>query len=150
MSAYFSKSELEPSQALLPVCRELRSISLNTREAMHKLASTYSTSRQIFLREAVYYSLPELWLRNCFPRTAFDSTSIPSKCIRICKSMEAIENLKSTDIFKRNMVDRYIGRSNRQYKNGMYDIVGHMCVAMFAAPYYLDYENKDENDSQMF
>ena len=46
------------------------------------------------------------------------------------------------------MVDWYIGRSNRQYKNGMYGIVGHTCVAIFVAPFYLGYENKDENDSQ--
>ena len=30
----------------------------------------------------------------------------------------------------------------------MYGIVGHTCVAIFVAPFYLGYENKDENDSQ--
>ena len=128
MPSCFLKLELETSQSLLQECHELRSMSLNTREAVHKLASSYSISRQVFLREALYYSLPELWLRNCFPRTVFGITTIPSKCIQIFKSMEAIENPQSTDIFKGNLVDRYIGSSKRQYKNGMYGIAGHTCV----------------------
>ena len=94
--------------------------------------------------------LPELWLRKCFPRKVSVNTSIPSLRIRICKSVEEIEKLDpdSTDIFKRNMVERYIDRSISQYKEGMYGIVDHICFAIFLAHYYLDYENKDENDSQ--
>ena len=39
--------------------------------------------------------------------------------------MEEIEELDpdSTDVFKQNMVDRYIDEQNSQYKNGMYSIV---------------------------
>ena len=44
------------------------------------------------------------------------------------------------------MVDRYIDRSNSQYKNWIYGIVDHICCRIFVANYYLDYENKDEND----
>ena len=64
--------------------------------------------------------------------------------------MEEIEELNpdSTAIFKRNMVDRYIDRPKSQYKNGMYGIVDHICFAIFVAHYYLDYENKNQNDSQ--
>ena len=29
----------------------------------------------------------------------------------------------------------------------MYGIVYHICFTIFVANYYLDYENKDENDS---
>ena len=43
MSAYFSKSEWETSQALLKVCCEIKSTNLNARDAMHKLASSYSS-----------------------------------------------------------------------------------------------------------
>ena len=79
-------------------------MSLNTREAMHKLASSYSNSRQVSLQEAVYYSLPELWLRKCFPKTVFVNTNMTAERIRICKSVEDIEELDpdSTDIFRRN------------------------------------------------
>ena len=37
MSAYFSKSELETSQALLQACSEIRSMNLHARKDMHKL-----------------------------------------------------------------------------------------------------------------
>ena len=64
--------------------------------------------------------------------------------------MEETEELDpdSTDIFKRNMVDRYIDRPNSQYKNGMHGVVDHICFAIFVALYYLDYENNNKNDSQ--
>ena len=38
ISAYFSKSESETSQTLLQACSEVKSMMLNVREAMHKLA----------------------------------------------------------------------------------------------------------------
>ena len=102
MSAYFSKPESETSQALLQACSEIRSMNLQARESMHKLANFYSSSKQVFLQEVVYYSLPELWLRKCFPRTVIVNASIPLECIRICKSLEGIEefNRDSTDILK--------------------------------------------------
>ena len=125
-------------------------MNLDARDAMRKLASSYSISRQISFQEGVYYSLPELWLRICFPRTVFVKTSVPSELVWICKSLEEIEELNAdcTDIFKQNMVGRYIDRPNSQYKNGMYGIVDLICFAIFVAHYYLDYENKDDNDSQ--
>ena len=73
-----------------------------------------------------------------------------SERIEICNSVEEIEELHtdSTYIFKQNMVDRYIDRPNSQYKNGMHDIVDHICFAIFLAYCFLDYENKDENIRQ--
>ena len=65
MSAYFSKSELETSQALLQACSEIRLMNLHARETMYKLLSSYSSSRQASLQEAVHYSLPEHWPRKC-------------------------------------------------------------------------------------
>ena len=94
----------------------------------------------------VPHSLPEFWLKNCFPRAVFVNTSIPSERIRVCKSVEKIEELEpdSTDNFKRSMVDRYTDRPNRQYNNEMYGIVDHICFPIFIAHYYLDYENKQK------
>ena len=70
-------------------------------------------------------------------RAVFINTSILSEHIRICKSVEEIEELNpdSTDIFERNMVERYTDTLNSQHKNGMYDIVDHVCFAIFAAHY---------------
>ena len=50
-------------------------MNLNAREAMYKFSSSYSSLRQVSLEAAAYYSLPELWLRKCFPRTFFANTS---------------------------------------------------------------------------
>ena len=149
MSVYFLKLKSETPQALLKACNEIRLMSLNAREAMRKLSSSCSSSRCVSPQGAVYYRLLELWLRKRFPKTVFINTSIPSECIRTCKSVEEIEELDpdSTDNVKRNIVDRYTDRPNSQYKNGMYGIVYHICFAIFVANYYLDYENKDENDS---
>ena len=146
MSTYTSKSELKTSQALLQAYSELKSMILNAWEAIHKMASSYSSSRQFSLQEALYYSLPELWLRKLFSSIVFDNTGIPSERIRICKSVEEIQKLDpdTTNIFKRNMVGTYTDRPNIRYKAGMYDI----CFEIFVAHYYLGYENKDENDSQ--
>ena len=64
--------------------------------------------------------------------------------------MEEIEELDpdSTDIFKRHMVDRYIGRSISQFKNEMYGIVDLICFTISVAHYQLHYEDKGENVSQ--
>ena len=60
--------------------------------------------------------------------------------------MEDIQELDpdSTDIFKQNMVDRYIDRRDSRFKSGMYGTVDHICFATFVAHYILDYENKDD------
>ena len=78
---YFSKSESETSQAILQASSEIKSMKLNVREAMHKLASSYLSSRQVSLQETIYYCLPKLWLRKFFPRTAFVNTNIPTERI---------------------------------------------------------------------
>ena len=93
MSTYFSKSDSLYSQALLQAGSKIRSMNLNAREAMHKLASSYSSSRQVSLQEAMSHSLPEIWLRKCFPGTVFVNTRILPKRIRICKPVEEIEEL---------------------------------------------------------
>ena len=61
MSAYFSKSE---SQAQLQACSKVTLTNLNAREAMHKLASSYSSLRMVSLQEGLYYNLSELSLRK--------------------------------------------------------------------------------------
>lgn len=149
MTAYFSKSETESSQALRQASKECNSMNLGARESMYKVASAFATSRQVSIQEAVYYSLPELWLRKCFPKVLYINSNIPSERIRMCKSPEQIEELDpdSTDIFKRNIVDRYVDRPDPNFKKGSYAVVDNMCLAIFASYYYVDY-CIDNNDSQ--
>ena len=58
--------------------------------------------------------------------------------------MEEIEESDpdSTDIFKRNMLDRYINRWNSKYNNGTYENVYNICLAIFVAHYYFIMKTK--------
>ena len=115
---------------------------------MYKIASAFATSRHISLQEAVALTLPELWLRKCFPKTVFISTNIPTERVKFCKSEKEIRELNpdSTDVFKRNMIDRYIDRPDKNFRNGKFSVVDDICLAVFVSNYYIDYKN--ENDSQ--
>ena len=150
MCAYFSKSETESSKALLQASKEIKTLKLNVKESMYKLASAFATSRQISLQEAVSFSLPELWQRKCYPKTIFVNTNLPSNRFRMCKTEREIAELDpdSTDVFKRNMIERYMDRPNTTFKNGAYAVVDNLCLAMFLAYYQVKYESNDVNDSQ--
>ena len=54
------------------------------------------------------------------------------------------------DVFKKNMIDRYIDRPNRNFANGKYSVLDSFCFAEFIAHYYLLPKNiKDSgNDNQ--
>ena len=107
------------------------------------------TFRQLSVQEAVYLCLPELWLRKCFPKTTFLNSNLPNERVRMCKSENELQELdaSSEDIFKRNLVDRYIDRPNTTFAKGKYHQLDSLCLANFAAYYYLEYKN-EENDSQ--
>ncbi|XP_057310673.1 uncharacterized protein LOC130648634 [Hydractinia symbiolongicarpus] len=149
MCAYFSKSESESSSALKQASHEIKDQKLGVKQAMYRIASAFLCSRQVSVQEAVYLCLPELWLRKCFPKTTYVNSGLPSDRIRIYKSEEEIKELSSdsTDVFKRSLCDRYIDRPNTTFCKGRYAQVDSMCLALFAAYYYVDYKI-DENDSQ--
>ena len=75
---------------------------------------------------------------------------MPSERIRICKSQSEIEELEpeSTDIFKRNIIERYMDRPDSIFGNGRFHVIDKLCLAMFVAHYYVDYKPINENDSQ--
>ena len=54
------------------------------------------------------------------------------------------------DVFKRNMMDRYLDRPNRTFSNGKYSILDCFCYAELLAHYYLLPKNSidSENYSQ--
>ena len=62
----------------------------------------------------MYRCMPELWLRKTFPGTIFLSTDLPEKRLRMTKSQDelAVLDEDSTDIFKTNMIERYMRRPN--------------------------------------
>ena len=112
MTANFSKHEREVSESLKQAAKEIKNQNLNVRDAMKKIAYSFISSRQVSVQEAVYNVLPELWFRKCSQGISFINTNLPSNRIRIIKSKEEIELLpdKSTDIFKKSIIDRYMDR----------------------------------------
>ena len=46
-------------------------------------------------------------------------------------------SVDSTDVFKRNMLDRYIDRPNVTFANGRYTALDKFCYAEFLRYYYL-------------
>ena len=56
--------------------------------------------------------MPELWLRKVFPEALYANSNTPEKLVRMILSKKEISDLPkgSTDIYKRNMVNRYMIR----------------------------------------
>ena len=104
MCAYFSKSETESSEALKQAAKEAKTMKLNTREAMYKVASAFATSRQVSVQESIYCTLPELWLRKCFPKTVFVNTNIPSEREVFVNQQKSWMNLILTALMFLNLI----------------------------------------------
>ncbi|XP_066921397.1 uncharacterized protein [Clytia hemisphaerica] len=145
MCAYFSKSEDKCSTAMQEALKQAKDSNDSQFEQMSKIAKVYNSNRECSIQEAVYLTMPELWLRKCFPAISFVNTNLPDQRYRIFKSKEEIEELPedSDDLFKRNMLNRYIDRPNTGQFNTM-------CYATFCANYTLDTQKNtnDENDWQ--
>ena len=91
---------------------------------MKAIAKTYITKRECSAQEAVYLIMPEIWWRKVFPRVIFLNSNLPEKRFSIFKKKAEIDELPgdSTDIFQRNMLDRYLDRQNENFKNGEYQV----------------------------
>ena len=76
----------------------------------------------MLVQEAVSIVMPEIWLRKTLPTVIFANSNLLDKRYRICRMEEEILKLppESTDLFKRNMLDRYMDRPNLNFKNGRY------------------------------
>ena len=151
MCAYFSKSEDEVSEAMKQAAKEAFNSNKTNIEQMRSIARAYATKRECSVQEAVYLLMPELWLRKTFPGVVFANSNLPENRFRIFRSKEEIDELPedSLDIFKRNMIDRYIDRPNSSFLNGKYSILDSFCYAEFLAHYYLLPKNTNDsvNDS---
>ena len=78
--------------------------------------------RECSVQEAAYLVMPELWLRKIFPAIIFLNSNMLKKHYKIFKKKDEIDELPddSTDLFQRNMLDRYIDRPSKHFKNGRY------------------------------
>ena len=104
---------------------------------MNTIAKHYATKKKCSVQEAVYLVVPELWLRKTFPKVLFLNSNIPEKRYRIIRNKEEIDELpeNSTDIFQRNMQDRYIDRPHRNFIAGRYNTIDVMHFVEFLSYY---------------
>lgn len=152
MCAYLSKTEDESSEAMKKAASQALETGDTLFKQMKSIANAYRNHREMSVQEAVAITMPEIWLRKTFPAVVFANSNTPEKRYRVCRSEEEISNLPpdSTDIFKRNMPDRYMDRPSLEFKNGKYRIVDQMCYSEFLSNYSQKIKPKsdDENDSQ--
>ena len=108
---------------------------------MKPVAHTHLPKRECSLQEAVYEVMLDLWLRKVFPGVLYANINIPEKHVRMMLSKKKLfELLKySTDIDKRNMVNRYMISP----KDSIFE---HLCYALFIKRYQLQ-PKPIENDS---
>ena len=86
--------------------------------------------------------MSELWFRKVFPGVLCANINIPEKLVRMMVSKKEISELpkNSTDIYKRNLVNRYMIRP----KDSIFE---HLCNALFIKRYQLQ-PKPIENDTQ--
>ena len=55
----------------------------------------------------------------------FLNSNIPEKRHRIFRRKENLDDLPddSTDVFQRNMLDRYLDRPDREFENGKFEVI---------------------------
>ena len=150
MCAYLSKIEDECSQAMSQAVKEAFEDKLDNYQQMKSLAQTYVNKRECSIQECVYQVLSGQWLRKTFPGVIFANSNIPEKRYRICCEEKDISQLPedSRDIFKKNMIDRYIDRPNLSFCGGKYSVLDSFCLAEFLRYYYLAPSKSKDNEYQ--
>ena len=98
---------------------------------MRAVARAYSTKRECSVQEAVYLVMPELWSQKTFPKVLFLNSNISEKRYRIFRRKEELDELPdaSTDVFQRNMLDRYLDIPDRELQNGKLTLIDSQCFA---------------------
>ena len=83
--------------------------------------------------------MPKLWLRKSSPGVLIANSNLPEHRLKMCLNKEDIKELPedSTNIFNKNLIDRYMARPNSQCAGGKYCAVAFICFADFLANYYL-------------
>ena len=107
---------------------------------MKAIAKTCITKRECSAQEAVYIIMPEIWWRKVFPRVIFLNSNLPEKRFSSFKKKAEIDELPgdSTDIFQRNMLDRYLDRQNENFNNGECKVIDQLGFAELLSLYYVD------------
>ena len=100
------------------------------------MAHADASKKECSLQEAVYQIMPVLCLKEVFPGLLYVNSNIPEKLVRMMLSKKEI----STDIYTRNMMNRYMIRPH----DALFE---QLRYALFIRRYYLQ-TKPIENDSQ--
>ena len=119
---YVSKSEDECSLSITQKVRDAFEGGLDNREQMISVTNPYLSKREYSVQESVYHVLPGQWFRKTFPGVIFTNSNVPEKGFRMFLRENEITGFPddSKDIFKQNMIDRYIDCPNITYFGGKY------------------------------
>ena len=107
----------------------------------HKIDTTknvlkaYKSNRECSVQEAFYQILPELHLGRGFPGVQFVNTNLPEKRSKILQTEKQLSLLPedSTDIFKRNNIERYLARPSISFFDRKYSIFDSIRFVGFTA-----------------
>ena len=83
------------------------------------IAQAYASNKEYSVQEAVYHCLPKFWLRNVFPSVIYANIKIPENHFKILLSQQEISELpnESEDIFKKNMLDKYMDMPDEKFQD---------------------------------
>ena len=117
---------------------------------MKSAVQPHVNKRECSIQECVYQVLSGQCLRKTFPSVIFANSNIPEKRYWICREEKDISQLpeNSRDIFKKNMIDRYIDQPNLSFCCGKYSVLDSFCFAEFLQYYHLAHSKSKDNDYQ--
>ena len=122
MYSYFSKSEDKCSFAVKQAAQEAFDAKLDQFNTMKNIYKAYTSNRECYVQED---------LRRVFPGVQFANTNLPEERSNVLLTEEQISFLPedSTDIFRRNSIDRYIARPSVSFCDGLFSILDSFCFA---------------------
>ena len=128
MCSYYSKSKYQCSAAMTQAAKEVLDNELGHFDTMNNILQAYTSNGECSVQEVVYHE-PELHLRRVFPSVCFVKTSLPKDHSEILETEEELKSFpeNSTNIFKRNILHRYMDQPNHSFCGGRYSMLDSFC-----------------------
>lgn len=139
--SYVSKGERQMGLLLKEAARESQETD-DIRKQMRHLGNTFLTHREVSAQEAVYRAL-SMPLQQKSRVVTFVNTSMAEDRVGLLKPAKKLKDLPegSTDIFEKNILDRYAARPHQ---------LQDLCLADFASNYQTRGQGKiDDKDETM-
>ena len=123
--------------------------NLSNYKAMQEIVCAYVNKPEYSVQEAVYHELTELHLRKIFKVYVSLIAIFQENVSKFLKSETELNMLPghSTDVFKRNNVDRYINRPNKIFCHRSYQALDSFSFAEFLH-YYTSVYYHDQHEYQ--